>query len=68
MHLLAVDLLAHRSRGRAGDAGRAAEAGQALAALQRLTGRRLLVAAAISEHEQDLLRPRTGRCATTMGG
>lgn len=64
MHLIAMDLLAHRSRMVAADRDAAR---RARAALDRLATGRVLIAAAISEHAQDLLRPRTRATRTEDG-
>jgi alkylation response protein AidB-like acyl-CoA dehydrogenase len=64
MHLVAMDLLAHRGRctGPHREAAR-----RARASMQRITSAGVLLAAAISEHAQDLLRPRTRATATEDG-
>lgn len=64
MHLLAVDLLAHRTR--CLGPGREAS-NRARAAVERITRGGVLIAAAISEHAQDLLRPRTRATRTEDG-
>ena len=64
MHLIAIDLLAHRARciGSDHEAAR-----RARASAERITSARVLIAAAISEHAQDLLRPRTRATRTEDG-
>ena len=64
MHLIAMDLLAHRTRCLGPDRETAL---RARAAIDRITGSRVLIAAAISEHAQDLLRPRTRATRTEDG-
>ena len=64
MHLIAVDLLAHRARCEAIDSE---PARRAHSRLERITGHRVLMASAISEHAQDLLRPRTRATRTDEG-
>jgi alkylation response protein AidB-like acyl-CoA dehydrogenase len=56
MHLLAMDLLAHRGRCDAVDRDGAR---RARIGVERIARHRVLMASAISEHAQDLLRPRT---------
>jgi alkylation response protein AidB-like acyl-CoA dehydrogenase len=64
MHLIAVDLLAHRGRCDAVDRGTAR---RARTRLEQIARHRVLMASAISEHAQDLLRPRTGATKTDDG-
>lgn len=64
MHLIAVDLLAHRAR--CTGPGRDA-AVRARAAVEAITRHGVLMAAAISEHAQDLVRPRTRATRSDAG-
>jgi alkylation response protein AidB-like acyl-CoA dehydrogenase len=64
MHLIAMDLLAHRGRCDAIDRDTAR---RARTSLDRIARHRVLMASAISEHAQDLLRPRTRATRTADG-